>query len=291
MFKKFYPIFFISFFFAFQITAQDNPIVRFPSLSPDASKISFSYQGDIWTMPVSGGVARRLTIHESYESKPQWSPDGTQILFQGNRFGNNDLFVVDTNGSVPKRLTHHSTNDGDARWGSDGQIIFNTRRAFQQVEREQEIHSVSKNGGTPHRIMDAVGLMPSPSPDGNYITFVKGSCRVEREAYTGPAHRSLWLYNTNSETYMEMTDFEGQEIYPDWGGEEIFFLRAVNGRYNIFKLNLNADGKNPDRLVQLTDFKDEGIRNFDVNEKGSKIVFERGVNIFTMDTKSKKISK
>jgi hypothetical protein len=44
MFKKFYPIFFISFFFAFQITAQDNPIVRFPSLSPDASKISFSYQ-------------------------------------------------------------------------------------------------------------------------------------------------------------------------------------------------------------------------------------------------------
>ena len=44
-------------------------------------------------------------------------PDGKQILFQGNRFGNNDLFVVDANGSVPKRLTHHSTNDGDARWG------------------------------------------------------------------------------------------------------------------------------------------------------------------------------
>lgn len=291
MLKNSISIFFLSLFFAFQITAQENPIVRFPSLSPDGSKISFSYQGDIWTMPASGGVARRLTIHESYESKPQWSPDGKQILFQGNRFGNNDLFVVDANGSVPKRLTHHSTNDSDARWGDDGQIIFNTRRAFQQVEREQEIHSVNKNGGTPHRIMDAVGLMPSPSPDGNYIMFVKGSCRVEREAYTGPAHRSLWLYNTNSETYMEMTDFVGQEVYPDWGGGEIFFLRAVNGRYNIFKLNLNADGKNPDRLVQLTKFKDEGIRYFDVNEDGSKIVFERGENIFTMNTKSKKISK
>ena len=56
---------------------------------------------------------------------------------------------------------------------SDGEIIFNTRRAFQQVEREQEVHAVNKNGGTPHRIMDAVGLMPSPSPDGNYITFCK----------------------------------------------------------------------------------------------------------------------
>jgi len=291
MLKKFYPIFFISFFFSFQINAQDNPIVRFPSLSPDGSTISFSYQGDIWTMPALGGVARRLTIHESYESKPQWSPDGKQILFQGNRFGNNDLFVMNADGSVPKRLTHHSTNDGDARWGSNGQVIFNTRRAFQQVEREQEIHAVNKNGGTPHRMMDAVGLMPSPSPDGDFMVFVKGNCRVEREAYTGPAHRSLWLYNTKGKTYMELTDFEGQEVYPDWGGGEIFFLRAVDGRYNIFKLNLNADGKDPNRIVQLTDFKDEGIRYFDVSEDGAKIVFERGVNIFTMNTKSKKVSK
>jgi len=291
MLKKFYPIFFISFFFSFQINAQDNPIVRFPSLSPDGSTISFSYQGDIWTMPALGGVARRLTIHESYESKPQWSPDGKQILFQGNRFGNNDLFVMNADGSVPKRLTHHSTNDSDARWGSNGQVIFNTRRAFQQVEREQEIHAVNKNGGTPHRMMDAVGLMPSPSPDGDFMVFVKGNCRVEREAYTGPAHRSLWLYNTKGKTYMELTDFEGQEVYPDWGGGEIFFLRAVDGRYNIFKLNLNADGKDPNRIVQLTDFKDEGIRYFDVSEDGAKIVFERGVNIFTMNTKSKKVSK
>ena len=291
MINKIYLVIFLSLIFAFQLTAQENPIVRFPSLNPDGSKISFSYQGDIWTMPASGGVARRLTIHESYESKPQWSPDGKQILFQGNRFGNNDLFVVDVDGSVPKRLTYHSTNDGDARWGSDGQIFFNTRRAFQQVEREQEIHSISKNGGTPQRVLDAVGLMPSPSPDGNYIALIKGNCRVQREAYTGPAHRSLWLYNNKGKTYMELTDFIGQEVYPDWGGGEIYFLRAVNGRYNIFKLNLDADGKNPDRIVQLTDFKDEGIRYFDVSEDGSTIVFERGVNIFTMSTKTRKPSK
>lgn len=289
--KKSILFFFFSFLFILQINAQNNPIVRYPSLSPDGSKISFSYQGDIWTMPVAGGVARRLTIHESYESKPQWSPDGKQILFQGNRFGNNDLFLVDESGSVPKRLTYHSTNDGDARWGSNGQIIFNTRRAFAQVEREQEIHSISKKGGTPKRIMDAVGLMPAPSPNGNFMAFIMGNCRVEREAYTGPAHRSLWLFNQKSKTYTELTDFEGQEIYPDWGGGELFFLRAVNGRYNIFKLNLNADGKNPDRLKQLTDFKDEGIRFFDVSQDGSTIVFERGVNIFTMDTKTQKISK
>ena len=277
-------------FFSLQIFAQDNPIVRFPSLSPDGSMISFGYQGDIWTMPSSGGIARRLTIHESYESKPQWSPDGSQILFQSNRLGNNDLFVMDANGSLPMRLTYHSTGDGDARWGNDGQIYFNTRRAFQQVEREQEIHLIGKNGGTPQRFLDAVGLMPSPSLDGNTMAFVRGNCRVAREAYTGPARRSIWLYRKNNNTYTKATDFDGQEIYPDWGNGDLYFLRAVDGRYNIFKLNINADGKNPDRLVQLTDFKDEGIRFFDVSNDGSTIVFERGSNIFTMSTSTRKPS-
>ncbi|MEM6964435.1 MAG: S41 family peptidase [Bacteroidota bacterium] len=273
------------------IFAQENPIVRYPSISPDGAQISFSYQGDIWTMPVAGGVARRLTIHESYESKPQWSPDGSQILFQGNRFGNNDLFLINADGSQLKRLTHHSTNDGDARWSDNGEIIFNTRRAFQQVEREQEVHTINKSGGTPRRIMDAVGLMPASSPGGNLIAFVRGTCRVAREAYTGPANRNIFLYNKNGKTFTELTTSNVQEIYPDWGGGEIFFLRAADGRYNIFKLNINADGKDPNRLVQLTNFKDEGIRYFDVTNNGSTIVFERGVNIYTMDVKSRKISE
>ena len=139
-----------------------------------------------------------MTIHESYESKPQWSPDGSQILFQSNRFGNNDLFVMDAMGSQPQQLTHHSTGDSDARWGDDGKIYFNTRRAFQQVEREQEIHMVDKNGGTPQRVLDAVGLMPAPALDGNTMAFIKGNCRVAREAYTGPARRSMWLYQNLS---------------------------------------------------------------------------------------------
>ena len=133
--------------------------------------------------------------------------------------------------------------------------------------------------------MDAVGLMPAPSLDGNVMAFIKGNCRITREAYTGPAKRSIWFYRKNNNTYTKVTNFEGQEIYPDWGNGELYFLRAVNGRYNIFKLTVDAE-----KPIQLTDFKDEGIRFFDVSNDGSKIVFERGMNIFTMDTQSQKIS-
>ncbi len=274
-----------SFLFLLPTQAQDDPILRYPALSPDGSQISFSYQGDIWIASTNGGVARRLTIHESYESKPQWSPDGTQILFQGNRLGNNDLFIVDINGSTPRRLTYHSTGDGDARWGSDGKIYFNTRRAFQQVEREQEIYSISKNGGTPQRALDAVGLMPSPSPNGDYIAFVRGTCRVAREAYTGPANRNIWLYSTKTKTYQQFIDFDSQEIYPDWGGDNVYFLSAKNGRYNIYSKSVNADGKA--QPIALTNFTDEGIRYFDVSQDGSTIVFEKGTKFYSMSIKSK----
>ncbi len=253
--------------------------MRYPALNPDGSQIAFSYQGDIWTVPATGGMARRLTIHESYESNPQWSPDGQQLLFQGNRFGNDDLFVMDTQGSRPKRMTYYSGSDGAANWHPDGNIIFNTRRFFAAVERHSEVYSVPASGGTPQRMLDAVGDHPVASPDGRYIAFERGSCRVAREAYRGPANRNIWLYDTQTGTYTQLTEDEGQDIYPDWGPDNtLYFLSARQGRYNLYKMNIT--GGTPEAL---TNFKDEGIRHFDLSADGKKIVIERGVNISTMD--------
>lgn len=270
------------FFFSLQISAQETPLLRYPALSPDGTNISFSYQGDIWTVAATGGIARRLTIHESYESQPQWSPDGEQILFQGNRFGNNDLYLMDKSGGQAQRLTYHSTSDNAARWGKDGQIYFNTRRAFLQVEREAEIHVISKNGGTPQRALNAVGLMPAPSPDGQFVALIRGNCRIEREAYVGPANRNIWIHNNTTKAYHQITDFEGQDIYPDWGAGQLYYLKAINGRYNIVKQGLDSDGKASGEAVVLTNFTDEGIRYFDVSDNGKHIVFERGTGVFTM---------
>ena len=86
--------FLLFFIFITSIFSQDNLLLRFPSINNDGSKIAFSFQGDIWTVPSSGGRATRLTIHEAYEAYPKFSPDGKQIAFSGNRYGNNDIFVV-----------------------------------------------------------------------------------------------------------------------------------------------------------------------------------------------------
>ena len=63
------------FFIAFgNLFAEGNsPFVRYPDLNNDGSKISFSYQGDIWVVSSNGGKADRITIHEAYDGWPQWS--------------------------------------------------------------------------------------------------------------------------------------------------------------------------------------------------------------------------
>jgi Tol biopolymer transport system component len=135
-----------------------SPLVMHPAISPDAKTLAFSFQGDIWTMPLAGGPALRLTIHEGYESRPIWSPDGKNIAFGSDRNGNNDVFIVASGGGTPKQLTWGSYSDMPISWEDNETVLFTTRRLFAQVERELEIYKVSAKGSTPERKLDALAM-------------------------------------------------------------------------------------------------------------------------------------
>ena len=186
--------------------------------------------------------ARRITIHEAYESHPQWSLDDQQISFQSNRYGNNDIFVSNSSGIRPHRVTHYSGTDSQAKWTKEGKLLFNSRRFFVEVDRVPEIYQANTDGGTPFRALGTVGFSPAPSPDGQFIAFVRGSCRTSREAYKGPANRDIWVYNVAKETYHQITDFEGQDILPDFMVPSRFHIvetlpRTVSGKIDRSTLN------------------------------------------------------
>ncbi|MEM1214313.1 MAG: S41 family peptidase [Bacteroidota bacterium] len=268
--------------FTLFLTAQDTPLLHYPALNPDGSQLAFSYQGDIWTVPTTGGAARRLTIHESYEWGPQWSPDGTQIAFAGNRFGNDDIYTIAVNGGTPKRLTQHSASDGIPKWINDNELLFSTRRLYAQVERDAEVYRISTTGGTPQRALDAMVRWPNPSPSGRFIAYVEGSCREEREAYTGPARRDIWLYDTQNDSYQPLVENKAQDTQPQWGNEQtLYYLSAVGGKYNIYRQALDANGTAQGPPAPLTNQTEFGIRYFDVSANGERIVFESGDQLYT----------
>ena len=260
------------------MSAQDaNSIYQDPAISPNGNEIAFSYQGDIWTVSAQGGRAQRLTIHESYEARPQWNKEGSHLVFQGNRHGNNDVFVIDKNGQNLVRKTFHSTADYSPSWAPDGSIYFNSRRLWQQTERNAEIFVLDPKESTPRRALGGMGYNPTVNAAGDMIAFERGWCRVVREAYRGAANRDIWVWNKKSDTYVQVTDFEGQDHMPVWGqGNRLYFLSARNGRYNIYAMTISGGARpSAGNAVALTNFTDEGIRSFQVNAKG-QIVFTRG---------------
>lgn len=255
------------------LSAQDA-YVRFPALSPDGQKLAFSYQGDIWLMDNALAPARRLTVHEAYESMVLFSPNGESLAFNSNRFGNNDIFTLSFNGGSPKRLTYHSASDGLSDWNAKQGILFDSERSFVTVEWDKEIHSVSAQGGTPQRILDAVGEMPVASPSGRYIAFTRGACRITRENYVGPADNEVWIYDTQTKQYTQLTDNEVNDIYPQWRSEEeLIILSAKDGRYNLQSIQRSSGEKS-----WLTNFNDEGIHYFRLG--GEQIVYNRGSQVF-----------
>ncbi|RMD49530.1 MAG: peptidase S41, partial [Ignavibacteria bacterium] len=210
---------FLSFTFAVFIifasvlhAGNQDKLFRYPSISPDGKTIAFSFQGDIWTVPAKGGEAVRRTVHEAYEGISLWNYDGSKLAFMSNRFGNNDIFTMPASGGIPKRLTYHSANDELTDWTKKGDLLFTTARDFKQVEWDNEIYSVNENGGTPSRLLNAVGHTPTMSPNGRFIAFVRGACRITREAYRGPANKNIWIYDTKEDKYIQITTDEGQDI-------------------------------------------------------------------------------
>ena len=228
-----------------------------------------------------------MTIHEAYESTPIWNYAGNKIAFTSNRWGGNDIFIINATGGTPKRLTYNSASDNLSDFTKSNRIIFSTSRVFRQVEWDHEINSVSANGGTPERIIDAVGDYAVESPNGKFIAYVKGYCRVAREAYKGSANKEIWLFNKDNNSFNKLTTYEGNDFNPKWAGNEtIYFISSRSGKYNIHKLSIDANGNKIGDVKQITHFNNKSVRYIDISSDANTIVMETIGQVFTLNLKN-----
>src|ERR1700732_3872862 len=83
-----------------------------PHFSPDGAHLAFTAEEhgnqDVYVMPASGGVARRLTYHPGPDRVVGWTPDGKDVLFASARssfHGRFDrLFTVPLAGGFPSEV-------------------------------------------------------------------------------------------------------------------------------------------------------------------------------------------
>ena len=99
-----------------------------PVFSPDGTKVAFTgeYDGnvDVFVVPSSGGVPKRLTWHPAPDRVLGWTPDGKQIIFSSPRTAYSrfsEMFTVPAEGGVEERLPFPCGYE--ASMSPDGQSI------------------------------------------------------------------------------------------------------------------------------------------------------------------------
>ncbi|HLP00011.1 MAG TPA: hypothetical protein VK171_15550, partial [Fimbriimonas sp.] len=182
------------------------------SLSPDGSKLAFSYQGDIWVVGSEGGKAVPVTDNVELDTNPIWSPDGSQIAFASDRFGNNDIFVVDADGGRPKRVTYFSGNDNPTGWTPDGKSIYVQRNADAGY---RGIYSVNvQNGSLQQYFVDLIDIDDAQAYGNDQILYTRNGFPWQRARYQGTGAQQLWTYDKKSGKRKALRDNGYQHLWP-----------------------------------------------------------------------------
>ncbi len=153
------------------------------SVAPDGRTLAFDLYGVIWTLPVAGGRARRITDDLTDGAQPDWSPDGKTLVFQSYRDGTFQIWTVNADGTGLRQHTRGAFDCREPRFSPDGKsIAFSSDRTGSYA-----IHVLDLATGATRLWAAAEGQACEPawSPDGARIAFAVERAAIEIVDATG----------------------------------------------------------------------------------------------------------
>ncbi len=250
-------------------------LMRYADASAD--QIVFSYENDLWSVPIDGGKAKRITRDEGAESFARFSPDGKLLAFTANYDGGSDVYLMDAEGGIPKRLTYHPAQDLVVDWYPDGKhVLFRSRRSWPY--RGDKLYKIAIDETAPvQENVDRAGLA-SVSPDGKMLAYN----RVSREFRTWKRHKGgtaqdIWVGNIAKSEYKPITDFAGSDNFPMWHESGLYFTSdREDGTLNLYKIDPQTK-----ETTRLTSYKDYDVKFPSLGK--DHIVFQYAAELYTLD--------
>ena len=262
-------------------------LLRYPSVS--AKQIVFVYANKLWLVGHEGGQAVPLATPPGRVGLPKFSPDGTRVAFTGNYDGNPDLYTIPVEGGLPTRATHHPSGERLCNWTPDGKLLFASNGMVGQA-RQDQLFTVSPNGGLPARLPVPYGDDAAISPDGRYLAYTPSSTNNRTwKRYRGGWAQDIWLFDLQTKSAKKITDWEGTDTLPMWQGTHIYYLSdgGPEHRLNIWRYDTKSGQRQ--QITKLADY-DVKWPSIGPGARGAgEIIFEYGPDMQILDLASGKM--
>ncbi|MGH9793197.1 MAG: amidohydrolase family protein [Candidatus Acidiferrales bacterium] len=226
-------------------------------VAPDGKTIVFELLGDLYTIPMEGGEAKRITNGMGFDSQPRYSPDGKWLAFVSDRDGADNLWIAKPDGSEPKKLSKETRSGVRSPiWTNDSQYVVVTK-----LQRGMHFWMYHVMGGSGINITGS-GRPPAAGPGG---PPAQAAQPVRQGAAFSPDNRYLYYAQKRGGTsvYNQM-DFGWQIARRDMETGDVDTITQAGG--GAIRPVLSPDGR---WLVYATRFETQTglrIRNLDSGE-------------------------
>jgi len=250
---------------------------RHPAIHDDT--IVFSAEGDLWTVPVGGGTAQRLTTHPAVENHPVISPDGRTVAFTARYEGPTEVYTMPLAGGVPTRRTYEGETSVATTWTPSGALVYATTH-FATLP---DLQLVALDLGT--KVLRILPL--SQASEGSFdatgktLYFVRPAFHNNvTKRYRGGTARRIWKFTEGAPEAACLTcDFAGESHSPQWWGGRVYFVTDRDGTMNLWSMDESGHDLRQHTHHSGWDVRDPAL------DRG-RVVYQVGADLWLYDTGS-----
>jgi tricorn protease len=243
---------------------------RYPALHGET--IVFTAEGDLWTVGVAGGPARRLTTHAAVENHPVISPDGGTIAFTARYEGPTEVYTMPLAGGVPTRRTFEGEASVATTWTPRGELVYAT--THYATLPDLQLVAIDLATRARRRLPLSQASEGSFDASGRTLYFVRPAFHNNvTKRYKGGTARKVWKFTEGTaEAACLSCDYAGESHSPLWWSGRVYFVTDRDGTMNLWSMDETGGDLRQHTRHSGWDVREPAL-------EGGRIVYQLGADL------------